>query len=161
MEEKRTRGGEEERWRGRGEGRRGEKEKRRRELGEEVMRRGGVEWRWGGEVEERTRGGEEERRRVGEEETQGRRLRGGEAQVKRRIFSVQQNNHNGHIYIRVMQHIPILKCFFGENRKKKPLYVYAYVVKIGFSKFSQKVSFLRHMLISKSYINVIIAVILS
>ena len=49
-------------------------------------------------MEERTRGGEEEgRREVGEEE------RGGE-EVKRRIFSVQQNNHNGHIYIRVMQH---------------------------------------------------------
>ena len=34
-------------------------------------------------------------------------------------------------------------------------------MKIGFSEFSQKVSFLRHMLLSKSYINVVIAVVLS
>ena len=54
----------------------------------------------------------------------------------------------------------ILKCFFGQNRKKL-LYVYKYVVKIGFSEFSQKVSFLRHMLLSKSYINVAMAVVLS
>ena len=50
---------------------------------------------------------------------------------------------------------------FLETIVKKPLYVFDYVVKIGFSEFSQKVSFLRHMLLCKSYINVVIAVILS
>ena len=53
------------------------------------------------------------------------------------------------------------KMLFLETIVKKPLYVYDYVVKIGFSEFSQKVSFLRHMLLCKSYINVVIAVILS
>ena len=49
MEEKRTRGGEEERSRGRGEGRRGEKEKRRREVGEEETQgRGGSGEKKGG-----------------------------------------------------------------------------------------------------------------
>ena len=35
------------------------------------------------------------------------------------------------------------------------------IVKIDFSEFSRKVSFLRHMLLHKSYINVALAVILS
>ena len=71
-----------------------------------------------------------------------------------------QNNHNGHIYIRVMQHHISYNAFLDKIAKKL-LYVYTYVVKIGFPEFSQKVSFLRHMLLSKSYINVVIAVVLS
>ena len=53
------------------------------------------------------------------------------------------------------------KMLFWTKSQKKLLYVYTYVVKIGFSEFSQNVSFLRHMLLSKSYINVVIAVVLS
>ena len=83
--------------------------------------------------EKRTRGGEEEwRGEVGDEE------RGGE-EVKRRIFSVQQNNHTvmaTFIYELCSSIYPKM-LFFWRKSQEKPLYVCAYVVKIGFSEFSQ------------------------
>ena len=41
------------------------------------------------------------------------------------------------------------KMLFLETILKQPLYVYDYVVKIGFSEFTQNGSFLRHMLLCK------------
>ena len=68
--------------------------------------------------------------------------------MKRRIFSVQQNNHNGHIYIRVMQHIPILICFFLEKIAIKPLFstrTYSTVKSDQKIRFSETISFKRFL----------------
>ena len=54
----------------------------------------------------------------------------------------------------------MLKCLVLEIIAKNR-FTPTRIVKIGFSEFSRKVSFLRHMLLHKSYINVAIAVILS
>ena len=54
----------------------------------------------------------------------------------------------------------VLKCLVLEKIAKNR-FTPTRIVKIGFSEFSRKVSFLRHMLLHKSYINVALAVILS
>ena len=54
----------------------------------------------------------------------------------------------------------VLRCLVLEKISKNR-FTPTLIVKIDFSEFSRKVSFLRHMLLYKSYINVALAVILS
>ena len=66
---------------------------------------------------------------------------------------IRQNYRNGHIYIKVMKQHIVLNAYFSRKLRKTNFMS----IKIGFSRFSQKVSILKYMLLHKSNINVAIA----
>ena len=75
-------------------------------------------------------------------------------------FRIRQNNGKWPLLYTTYEATYVLKRLVLEIIAKNP-FTPTRIVKIGFSEFSRKVSFLRHMLLHKSYINVALAVILS